>query len=139
MMSDRQNLLAQKMRDLQIHRHEIELKKLRSSPSDLLATSLLRALDAALAAADIIEAYIISLPLGFGREPGWSIALFSESQLPAEQQIEMIVAAQEASESFEITIEIFCWQENALQLAEAMATGIRIWPRNHTLHKDEQL
>lgn len=139
MMSDRESLLAQKMRDLQIHRHEIELKKLRASPGDQLATSFLRALEAALAAADIVEAYIIPPPLGFGRERGWGIALFSESQLPAEQQIEMIVAAQEASECFEIAIEIFCWPENALQLAEAMATGIRIWPRNHTLHKDEQL
>lgn len=51
----------------------------------------------------------------------------------------MIVAAQEASERFEVTIEIFCWQENALQLAEAKATGIRVWPRNHTQYRDEQL
>lgn len=61
MMSDRENLLAQKMRDLQIHRHEIELKKLRASPGDQLATSFLRALEAALAAARCRWALNVSL------------------------------------------------------------------------------
>lgn len=136
-MANQGALLAQQMCDLQIHRHEIEIRRLKVNPGDPLAGPLLRALDAALTAADIVEAYVTPSSVGRGHEPGWSLALFSERQLPAGQLIEMIVAAQKASNSFEITIEIFCWSENALQLAEAMATGIRIWPRNHTLREDE--
>lgn len=127
-MSDQENLLAQQMRDLQIHRHEIELRRLKASTGDLLAAPFLRALVAITATAEIVEAYITPEPAGLGREPGWCLAVFSERQLPVSRQVDLIVAAQGGSESFEITIEIFCWSENALELAEAMATGIRIWP-----------
>lgn len=136
-MANQGALLAQQMRDLQIHRHEIEIRRLKANPGDPLAGPFLRALDAALTAADIVEAYVTPSPVGRGHEPAWSLALFSERQLPAGQQIEMIVAAQEVSNSFEITMAIFCWSENAMELAEAMAIGIRIWPMNDTLHKEE--
>lgn len=127
-MSDQENLLAQQMRDLQIHRYEIELRRLKASAGDLSAKPFLRTLVAITATAEIVEAYITPEPMSLGREPGWSIAVFSERQLPVSQQVDLIVAAQEASDSVEITIEIFCWSDNALELAEAMATGIRIWP-----------
>jgi len=127
-MPDQENLLAQQMRDLQIHRHEIELARLKASAGDPLATPFMRALEAIAGTAEIVEAYITPEPIGLGRETGWSLVAFSERPLRVDQQVDLIVAAQEASESVEITIEIFCWSENALELAEAMATGIRIWP-----------
>lgn len=127
-MSDQENLLALQMRDLQIHRQEIELRRLKASAGDPLAAPFMRALAAITATAEIVEAYITPEPVCLGREPGWSLAVFSERQLPVSQHVDLIVAAQEASDSVEITIEIFCWSDNALELAEAIATGIRIWP-----------
>ncbi|HBO5116067.1 TPA: hypothetical protein L4W63_000324 [Pseudomonas aeruginosa] len=76
-------------------------------------------------------------PIGIGREPGWSLVAFSERPLPVGQHVNLIVAAQEASDSFEITIEIFCWSENAQELAEAMVTGLLIWPMNAPLNKEK--
>lgn len=127
-MPDQENLLAQQMRDLQIHRHEIELARLKASAGDPLATPFMRALEAIAGTAEIVEAYITPEPIGLGRETGWSLVTFSERPLRVDQQVDLIVAAQEASESVEITIEIFCWSDSAVELAEAMATGIQIWP-----------
>ncbi|AKV06117.1 hypothetical protein B723_06785 [Pseudomonas fluorescens NCIMB 11764] len=137
MMSDRENLLAQQMRDLQIHHHEIELRRLKASVGDPLAAPFQRALEAVAAGAAIVEAYIIPAPLGFGREPGWSLAVFSEWPLPAMQRVALAIAAQEASECVEITVEIYSWSENAQELAEAMATGILIWQMDNPLGKEE--
>lgn len=53
------------------------------------------------------------------------------------QRLALAIAAQEACDSFEITIEIFCWSENAQALAEAMATGLLIWPMNAPLNKEK--
>ena len=136
-MSDQENLLAQQMRDLQIHRHEIELRRLKASAGDPLAAPFLRALDAMTVEAAIIEAYIVPVPLGFGREPGWSLAVFSERPLFARQRLALAIAAQEASECVEITVDIYSWLENAQELAEAMATGLLIWPMNDSLDKEE--
>lgn len=136
-MSDRESLLAQQMLDLLIHRHEIELRKLKASTGDPLAAPFLRAFEAVTAEAAIVEAYVIPAPFGFGREPGWSLAIFSEWPPPAMQRVALAIAAQEASECVEITVEIFSWSENAQELAEAMATGILIWPMNDLLDKEE--
>lgn len=127
-VSDQENLLAQQMRDLQIHRHEIELARLKARAGDPLAAPFMRALEAIASAPEIVEAYITPEPIGLGRETGWSLVAFTERPLRVDQQVDLIVAAQEASDSVEITIEIFCWSDSAVELAEAMATGIRIWP-----------
>lgn len=136
-MSDQQNLLAQQMRDLQIHRHEIELARLKSSAGDPLAAPFMRALEAITGAAEIVEAYITPEPIGIGREPGWSLVAFSERPVPIALQVDLIVVAQEASDSGIITIEIFCWSEHAQELAEAMVTGLLIWPMNAPLNKEK--
>lgn len=136
-MSNQGSLLAQQMRDLQIHRYEIELALLKASAGDPLAAPFMRALDAITGAAEIVEAYLTPAPIGIGREPGWSLVAFSERPLPVGQHVNLIVAAQEASDSFEITIEIFCWSENAQELAEAMVTGLLIWPMNAPLNKEK--
>ena len=52
------------------------------------------------------------------------------------QRVALAIAAQEASECVEITVEIFSWSENAQELAEAMATGILIWPMYDLLDKE---
>ena len=135
-MSDQGSLLAQQMRDLQIHRHEIELRRLQDSGGDPLAAPFLRGLEAVTVDAAIVEAYIVPVPLGFGHEPGWSLAIFSERSLPAMQRVALAIAAQEASECVEITVEIFSWSENAQELAKAMATGILIWPMYDLLDKE---
>ena len=138
-MGSRETFLAQQMRDLQIHHHQIELRRLKASSGDSLAVPFLRALKAIRAAFEIVETYIIPSELpGFGREPSWSLVVFSEHPLPAMWRIALVVAAQEASESAEITVEIYCWSENALELAEAMATGIRICSMSCNPHQEEQ-
>jgi len=136
-MSDQETLLAQQMRDLQIHRHEIELRRLKTSAGDPLAAPFLRALEAVTVETAIVEAYIVPVPLGFGREPGWRLSVFSERPLPTMQRLALAIAAQEASGCIEITIEIFCWSENAQELAEAMGTGLFIWPMNNPLGKED--
>lgn len=137
MENDQVVLLAQQMRDLHIHHHEFELTRLRASSGDPLAAPYLRALSLIAERIQIVEAYVTPNPVSDAKkwdgQRGWSLVVFREHPVSM-SMIELADLAFEAQyEDDFVPIELLSWSEDAAELAEAMVTGIRVWPQSKTI------
>lgn len=130
--------LAQQMRDLQIHHLETEIAKIKARPVDLLAEPMLAALARIVEHAQIVEAYVTPNPVSEARkwdgQRGWALVVFREKPI-TETQTEIADLVFDAQgEGVRLQIDLLSWSENALELGEAMATGILVWPSDPEKH-----
>lgn len=119
--------LSQKMQDLEIHQLEIKAR-----PGNPLAEPMLAALARIVEHAQILEAYVTPNPVSQARkwdqQQGWTLVVFREKPV-TETQTEIADLVFDAQgEGQRVLIDLLSWSENALELAEAMATGIQVWP-----------
>jgi hypothetical protein len=124
--------IAQQMRDLQIHQLEVELARLKASLGEPLAGPLMVALERIAEQAQIVEAYVTPNPVSEVRkwdgQRGWTLVVFRERPI-SESQTEIADLVFDAQgDGVGLLIDLLCWSEHALELAEAMATGIRVLP-----------
>lgn len=124
--------LSQKMQDLEIHQLETDLAEIKARPGNPLAEPMLAALARIVDEARIVEAYVTPSPVSEARkwdqQRGWTLVVFREKPI-TETQTEIADLVFDAQgEGVRLQIDLLSWSENALELAEAMATGIQVWP-----------
>lgn len=126
--------LSQRMHDLEIHQLETELAELKARTGNPLAEPMLEALARIVDQARIVEAYVTPNPVSEARrwdgQRGWTLVVFREKPITETQTeiADLVFDAQ--SEGVRLQIDLLSWSENALELAEAMFTGIQVWPTN---------
>jgi hypothetical protein len=124
--------LSQKMQDLEVHQIEVELAKIKARPGNPLAEPMLTALARIVDHAKIVEAYVTPNPVSEARkwdqQRGWTLVVFREKPIPKTQTeiTDLVFDAQ--GEGVRLQIDLLSWSENAVELGEAMATGIQVWP-----------
>lgn len=124
--------LSQKMQDLEIHILEVELAKIKARPVNPLAEPMLAALARIVDHAKILEAYVTPNPVSEARkwdqQRGWTLVVFREKPI-TETQTEIADLVFDAQgKGVLLQIDLLSWAENALELGEAIATGIQVWP-----------
>lgn len=124
--------LSQKMQDLEIHILETEIAKIKARPGNPLAEPMLAALARIVDHAKIVEAYVTPNPVSEARkwdqQRGWTLVVFREKPI-TETQTEIADLVFDAQgEGVRLQIDLLSWSENALELGEAMSTGIQVWP-----------
>lgn len=124
--------LSQKMQDLEIHVLEVELAKIKARPGNPLAEPMLAALARIVDHAKIVEAYVTPNPVSEARkwdqQRGWTLVVFRKKPI-TETQTEIADLVFDAQgEGVRLQIDLLSWSENAVELGEAMATGIQVWP-----------
>lgn len=117
--------LAQQMRALQAGTHDTE-------PT---AAGFTHALSAIAERLQIVEAYITPSPVSDARKQlaqrGWTLAVFRENPVPLNMSELADLAFDAQYERRFVPIELLSWSDHALELAEAMAVGIRVWPQQY--------
>lgn len=133
--------LSQKMQDLEIHVLETELAGLKARPGNPLAEPMLAALARIVEHAQIVEAYVTPNPVSEARkwdqQRGWTLVVFREKPI-TETQTEIADLVFDAQAGHRLQIDLLSWSENALELAEAMATGIQVWPISRRTEDQER-
>lgn len=123
--------LSQKMRALEIHVLEAELAVIKARTGNPLAEPMLAALARIVEHAQIVEAYVTPNPVSEARkwdqQRGWTLVVFRESPI-TETQFEISDLVFDAQAGHRLQIDLLSWAEDALELAEAMVTGIQVWP-----------
>lgn len=124
--------LSQKMQDLEIGQLESELAIIKGRPVNPLAEPMLAALARIVDHAKIVEAYVSPNPVSEARkwdgQRGWTLVVFREKPI-TETQTEIADLVFDAQgQGVRLQIDLLSWSENAIELGEAMATGIQVWP-----------
>jgi hypothetical protein len=124
--------LSQKMQDLEMHVLETEIAKIKARPGNPLAEPMLAALARIVDHANILEAYVTPNPVSEARkwdgQRGWTLVVFREKPI-TETQTEIADLVFDAQgEGVRLQIDLLSWSENAIELGEAMAIGIQVWP-----------
>lgn len=138
-------LLSKQMQDLEIHRLETELAELKARPGNPLAEPMLAALAWIVDRAQIVEAYVTPNPVSESRkwdqQRGWTLVVFREK--PVTESVteiaDLVFDAQYAIDGgHHLLIDLLSWSENAFELGESIATGIRVWPLSSRTEDQEQ-